>query len=306
MARVLGIDAGGSKTVALLADEAGRELGRSEGGGANLRTHGELEVEKVLYRLLEKLPPDARRADAVAIGIAGADRPEDAEVLRAILARLGFPERAVVTNDARIAFVAGSALRVGLALVSGTGSIAWGRNAAGEVARAGGWGWHLGDEGSGFWIGVRAVREALRAADGRGPATRLQDSLITHFEIARPEQILRAVYDGEFPRHRVAAFAVRVEEAALAGDEAARSILAAAANELVLAAASVREQLRLPAAAYEVVLSGGTFRAVPSLEEAVAERLDVPPARIVRLRDEPARGAVILAIESLRRPSGPS
>ena len=306
MARVLGIDAGGSKTVALLADGDGRPLGRSEGGGANLRTHGELEVEKVLYGLLEKLPAEARRADAVAIGMAGADRPEDADVLRAILARLGFPERVVVTNDARIAFVAGSPSRVGLALVCGTGSIAWGRNAAGEVARAGGWGWHLGDEGSGFWIGVRAVREALRAADGRGPGTRLQDSLITHFEIARPEQILRAVYDGEFPRHRVAAFAVRVEEAARAGDEAARSILAAAANELVLAAASVREQLRLASAGYEVVLSGGTFRAVPSLEDAVAARLDVPPARIVRLHDEPAHGAVILAIEALRLPSEPS
>ena len=303
--RVLGIDAGGSKTVAVLADETGRELGRSEGGGANLRTHGELEVEKVLFRLLEKLPPEARRADAVAIGIAGADRPEDAEVLRAILARLGFPERVVVTNDARVAFVAGSPSRVGLALVCGTGSIAWGRNAAGEVARAGGWGWQLGDEGSGLWIGVRAVREALRAADRRGPATRLQESLIAHFEIARPEQILRAVYDGEFPRHRVAAFAVRVEEAALAGDEAARSILAAAANELVLAAASVREQLRLASAAYDVVLSGGTFRAVPSLEDAVAVRLDVAPARIVRLREAPARGAVTLAIEALS-PAAPS
>ena len=216
MGVVLGIDAGGSKTVALLADGSGRVISRAEGGGANLRVHGELEVEKVLYGLLEKLDPQARRADALAIGIAGADRPEDGEVLRAILARLGFRDRVVVTNDARIAFVAGSPSRVGLALVCGTGSIAWGRNAAGEVGRAGGWGWHLGDEGSGFWIGVRAVREALRAADGRGPATRLQESLITHFEIAKPEQILRAVYDGEFPRHRVAAFAVRVEEAALA------------------------------------------------------------------------------------------
>jgi N-acetylglucosamine kinase-like BadF-type ATPase len=187
--------------------------------------------------------------------------------------------------------------------VCGTGSIAWGRNGAGDVARAGGWGWHLGDEGSGFWIGVRAVREALRAADGRGPATRLQDSLIAHFEIARPEQILRAVYDGEFPRHRVSAFAVRVEEAALAGDEAARSILAAAANELVLAAASVRERLGLAAAAYDVVLSGGTFRAVPTLEGAVAERLAVPPARIVRLREDPALGAVRLAVEALSTPT---
>jgi N-acetylglucosamine kinase-like BadF-type ATPase len=299
MASVLGIDAGGTKTVALLAGRSGNVVGRAEGGGANLRTHGELEVEKVLYGLLERLPPEARRADAVAIGIAGADRPEDSQVLRAILARLGFRDGVVVTNDARIAFVAGSPSRVGLALVCGTGSIAWGQNAMGEVTRAGGWGWHLGDEGSGFWIGVRAVREALRAADGRGPATRLQDSLIAHFEIAKPEQILRAVYDGEFPRHRVSAFAVRVEEAALAGDEAARSILAAASNELVLAAASVRERLRLGAEAHDVVLSGGTFRAVPTLEDAVAARLDAPPARIVRLREEPAVGAVRLAVEAL-------
>jgi N-acetylglucosamine kinase-like BadF-type ATPase len=300
---VLGIDAGGSKTVALLADVSGSVIGRAEAGGANLRVHGELEVEKVLFGLLEKLPPEARRAEALAIGIAGADRPEDEHVLRAILARLGFRERVVVTNDARIAFVAGSPSRVGLALVCGTGSIAWGRNASGDVARAGGWGWHLGDEGSGFWIGVRAVREALRAEDGRGPATRLQESLIAHFEIARPEQILRAVYDGEFPRHRVAAFAVRVEEAALAGDEAARSILAAAANELVLAAASVRERLHLASDSYDVVLSGGTFQAVPTLEDAVAGRLAAAPARIVRLREEPATGAVRLAVEALS--SGP-
>lgn len=300
MRRVLGIDAGGSKTVALLADAAGRVLGRAQGGGANLRTHGELGVEKILHGLLEELgEPGGPRPEAVALGIAGADRPEDDAVLRAILRRLGFRDRVVVTNDARIAFVAGSPGRVGLALVCGTGSIAWGRNARGDVARAGGWGWHLGDEGSGFWIGVRAVREALRASDGRGPSTRLQESLIAHFEIARPEQILRAVYDGEFPRHRVADFAVRVEEAALSGDEAARSILAAASNELVLAAASVRERLGLSGSPHDVVLSGGTFRAVPTLEAAVAERLAAPGARIEKLREEPAAGAVRLAVEAL-------
>ena len=211
-----------------------------------------------------------------------------------------------MTNDARIAFVAGSPSRVGLALVCGTGSIAWGRNAAGEVARAGGWGWHLGDEGSGFWIGVRAVREALRAADGRGPATRLQESLIAHFEIARPEQILRAVYDGEFPRHRVAAFAVRVEEAALAGDEAARSILAAAANELVLAAASVRERLRLGVGGLRRRPVGRDVSGRTHARGRRGRPPRPPPARIVRLREEPAIGAVRLAIEALSLSPEPS
>jgi N-acetylglucosamine kinase-like BadF-type ATPase len=306
MRYVLGIDAGGTKTRALFADDAGRVLGGALGGGANLRTHGELEVEKVLHQVIEEASAGAAvPPDAVALGIAGADRPADEAVLRGILRRIGFRERVVITNDARIAFVAGSAERVGLALVCGTGSIAWGRNRAGEIARSGGWGWHLGDEGSGFWIGERAIREVLRAVDGRGPATSLDRALSEHFEIARPEQILYAIYDREFPRTRVAKFAPRVEEAALAGDAVAKAILSDAAGELVQAAVSVRDRLRLESSAYDVVLSGGTFAAVPTLAAQVARRLETPRASVSMLSEEPAMGAVRLAIEALdAAPSG--
>ena len=304
MRHVLGIDAGGTKTRALFADDSGRVLGGALGGGANLRTHGELEVEKVLHQVIEEASA-AALPDAVALGIAGADRPADEAVLRGILRRIGFRERVVITNDARIAFVAGSAERVGLALVCGTGSIAWGRNRAGEIARSGGWGWHLGDEGSGFWIGERAIREVLRAVDGRGPATSLDRALWEHFEIARPEQILYAIYDREFPRTRVAKFAPRVEEAALAGDAVAKAILSDAAGELVRAAVSVRDRLRLEAGVYDVVLSGGTFVAVPWLAARVAASLETPRAAVSMLSEEPAMGAVRLAIEALdAAPSG--
>ena len=304
MRYVLGIDAGGTKTRALLADETGRVVGGALGGGANLRTHGELEVEKVLHAVIEEACAGAPAPpEAVALGIAGADRPPDETVLRAILRRIGFRNRVVVTNDARLAFVAGSELRVGLALVCGTGSIAWGRNRAGEIARSGGWGWHLGDEGSGFWIGERAIRDVLRAADGRGPSTRLDRALSEHFEIDRPEQILYAIYDREFPRTRVAKFAARVEEAATTGDAVAKAILSDAAIELVRAASSVRDRLRLEEAPYDVVLSGGTFAAVPSLEADVARRLETPQARVRGLAEEPAMGAVKLAIEALDAPA---
>jgi len=306
MRHVLGIDAGGTKTRALLADETGRVLSGAFGGGANLRTHGELEVEKVLHAVIEEASTAAGvGADALALGIAGADRPDDEAVLRGILRRIGFGRRVIITNDARIAFVAGSPERVGLALVCGTGSIAWGRNRAGEIARSGGWGWHLGDEGSGFWIGERAIRQVLRAADGRGPATALDRSLFEHFEIARPEQILHAIYDGEFPRHRVAKFAARVEEAALAGDAVAGGILSEAAGELARAAVSVRDRLRLEEGPYDVVLSGGTFAAVQSLQADVARRLESPRARVRKLTEEPATGAVQLAIEALDSAASP-
>src|SRR5712691_9464374 len=147
MRYVLGIDAGGTKTRALLADETGQVIGAALGGGANLKTHGELEVEKVLHHVAEVAESrGGSRPDAVALGIAGADRPHDQAVLLGVLRRIGFKNRVVITNDARIAFVAGSDSRVGLALVCGTGSIAWGCNARGEIARSGGRGWHVGDE----------------------------------------------------------------------------------------------------------------------------------------------------------------
>ena len=304
MAHVLGIDAGGTKTRALIADASGRVRGGALGGGANLRTHGELEVEKVLHQVIEEASAAAAATpDAVAIGIAGADRPADEAALRGILRRIGFRERVVVTNDARIAFVAGSAERVGLALVCGTGSIAWGRNRAGEIARSGGWGWHVGDEGSGFWIGERAIRAVLRALDGRGSATSLDGALSAHFEIERPDQILYAIYDREYPRTRVARFAARVGEAALAGDAVAKGILSDASAELVQAAVSVRDRLRLEDSTYDVVLSGGTFAAVPGLAAQVALHLESPNAKVGMLSEEPAMGAVRLAIEALDAPS---
>jgi glucosamine kinase len=306
MRYVLGIDAGGTKTRALVADETGEIVGDALGGGANLRTHGELEVEKVLHAVIEDACMGAAaNPDAVALGIAGADRPPDEAVLRAILRRIGFRNRVVVTNDARIAFVAGSEERVGLALVCGTGSIAWGRNRAGRIARSGGWGWHVGDEGSGFWIGERAIRAVLRAVDGRGPATTLDRALSEHFEIAEPEQILYAIYDREFPRTRVAKFSARVDAAARDGDAVAREILADAASELVCAAASVRNQLGLEEGPYDVVLSGGTFLAVPMLESDVAHRLESPRARVRGLTQAPAMGAVKLAIDALDLPDPP-
>ncbi len=301
MRSVLGIDAGGTKTLAILADESGQLVATARDAGANLKTSGELEVEKVLYRVIERCEAEAAaRPDAVAIGIAGADRPRDRAILSEILRRIGFPRRVVITNDAHIAFVAGSASRIGLAVVCGTGSIAWGQNAAGQVARAGGWGWHLGDEGSGFWIGERAIRAVLRAEDGRSRATALTARLLEHFGIARAEEIVDRTYGRDYPRHDVAMFSLRVGEVADQGDPAAREILDAAAEELRLAARTVRDRLSLEDAPYDVVLSGGTFRGLPSLERAVASALTTPNARVRTLEEEPAMGAVKLALEQLR------
>ena len=162
---VLGIDVGGTKTVCLLADDDGRVVAEGREEGANLQGAGELVLEKVLHSVMERtLERAAVAPSAICLGIAGMDRSADEAVVRSIMRRIGYKARILVVNDALIALQAGVGDAPGIVIVSGTGSIAYGRNAAGEAARAGGWGYVLGDEGSGYWIG----RLALRAVVGPG------------------------------------------------------------------------------------------------------------------------------------------
>jgi N-acetylglucosamine kinase-like BadF-type ATPase len=165
---VIGIDAGGTKTVGLLADEQGRLLGEARGGGANLQTAGELEVEKVLDAILEALDP-SRRAAALCLGIAGVDRPADEQVIRGILRRLGYRDNARVVNDAAIALAAGAPERVGIVILAGTGSIAYGADRSGRSVRSGGYGFLLADEGRPTgWAPGASGRARVRRA---GPET---------------------------------------------------------------------------------------------------------------------------------------
>jgi N-acetylglucosamine kinase-like BadF-type ATPase len=183
---VLGIDAGGTKTVCQLADEHGEVLAEARRGGANLQAAGELEVEKVLHDVMEEALGDSEiRPAAICLGIAGVDRPDDARVMEQIMRRIGYKARVLIVNDALVALEAGAPGKPGVVLVAGTGSIAYGRNAQNQSARAGGWGYVLGDEGSGYWIGRAALRAVLQEADRRGPKTQLTGLLLHYYGVTR-------------------------------------------------------------------------------------------------------------------------
>jgi N-acetylglucosamine kinase len=296
---VVGIDAGGTKTVGLLADETGQVLSEARGSGANLQTHGELEVEKVFDGLLETLGREHSIA-AVCLGIAGVDRPHDEHVIRDILRRLGFRATARVVNDAAIALAAGAPERTGIVILAGTGSIAYGADRAGKTARAGGYGFLLADEGSGYWLGHQALRAAVRAWDGRGEPTRLMELLFETLEVGSVPDLVPRVYERGLPKHRIAALAPLVQRAADEGDAVARELLGQAARELALCARSVARQLQLGSDPYPVVLAGGVFRGCPGLVAPLAAALELPLARPAVLTVEPARGAVSLALDLLR------
>lgn len=300
---VLGIDAGGTKTVCYLADGEGRVLGEARGGGANLQAEGELGVEKILHAVMDQATSgEAREIGAICLGMAGVDREGESAVVRAIMRRIGARSHVVVVNDALVALVAGVGEGPGVVIICGTGSIAYGRNARDEAARAGGWGHVLGDEGSGYWIGRRALQAVARADDGRGPATSLTPRVLAHFSVARAEGLVSEIYDRQLRHHALAQLARLVQQARDEGDEVATQILEQAAHELVRAARSVVDRLDLRDEAVPFVLAGGVFSGVPWLCDELHRRLPgiAPRGLVSRLSVEPALGAVRLALAEAR------
>ena len=302
-AHVLGIDAGGTKTVCQLADGTGHVLAEARRGGANLQAVGELEVEKVLHEVMEEALGDhGVIPGAICLGIAGVDRPDDARVVRSIMKRIGYKARVLVVNDALVALEAGAPDRPGVVVIAGTGSIAYGRNERNEAARAGGWGYVLGDEGSGYWIGRAALRAVLREADRRGPSTQLTARLLEYYGVTRPQDLIHQVYAATLRPAAIAALAQSVMSAFADGDQVAIGILRGAADQLESSALSVARRLDLVGLEFPFVLSGGIFRAVPWLEEELARRLPQasPRSRTLLLDVEPAVGAVRLAVAESR------
>ncbi|MDQ3070191.1 MAG: ATPase [Acidobacteriota bacterium] len=300
---VLGIDAGGTKTVCQLAEEDGAILGESRGPGANLQAAGELGVEKTLHSLMDEAIAARPGAviGAICIGMAGVDRPGDAEVVRSIMGRIGQRAKVLIVNDALVALEAGAPGEPGVVIIAGTGSICYGRNDKAEAARAGGWGYVLGDEGSGYWIGRHALRAVVREADRRGPRTSLTSRALAHFGVARPQDLIHEIYHGGMRPGAIAALASQVQEAFAEGDVVAAGILEVGVRELTASAASVVARLRLEQERFAFVLSGGIFRAVPWMREQLTDRLPriARDAAIIPLAVEPAEGAVRLAIAAL-------
>jgi N-acetylglucosamine kinase len=262
MSLFVGIDGGQSSTSALIGDESGRVLGAGTGGPCNHTASGE-GSERLRRAITESV--SAARAEAglartvrfraACCGMSGG--PDDK---RAILEELLPADRLIVATDAEIALAGATSTGRGIIVIAGTGSIAFGRNETGATARAGGWGYVFGDEGSAFDIVRQALRAALREEEGWGPPTALRQALIEATSARNANAALHLFYMPEWPRDRIASLAPVVDAAADSGDEAAREVLLYAALQLATQAASVQRRLWNRCQAVEVAFSGGVFR----------------------------------------------
>lgn len=301
---VIGVDGGGTKTLGAIAGADGVIIAQHEVGSTNPHSNpmevvrGNLDtLTRHLLQAAQAQPGDVK---AICLGMAGVDRPEDKPMVRDLVNEFLPNARVMPVNDGVIALTGGALRPYGIIVISGTGSIAFGINEKGERIRAGGWGHILGDEGSGYTIALHGLRTIMHALDGRIEPTRLKDLMLGHLGLERPEQLLGWLRDSQPNKADIAAMSGLVHKAASEGDDAAKKLLLAQADELADIAAAVSRRL-FPAdkTDYEVIVAGGNLRNADAYFEMfrknLAERL--PNIPVVRPRKEPVEGAVILAMD---------
>jgi len=293
----------------LLARAAdGAVIGRGVGGPGNVRAVGEERAAQSLTAAIDAAFAATGQSGhtgvaAAIVGAAGAARADDRALVEAILRRVIVADHYGVTNDAAIALRAELPTGPGVLLISGTGSIGYGRSVTGAEVRAGGWGYLLDDAGSAYAVGLAGLSAVLRAHDGRDRSTALRQPLLAAWELNAPEEIISRIYQQPPPREAVAALGPLVLAEARTGDAVAQRIVTAAGTALgELTAATIRQLGTSPETVVPLVTDGGFLRVgadllLPPLLAAVQAHGLAVAQRAATI--EAAHGALGMAREML-------
>jgi len=299
---VLGIDGGGTKTLAVCADLQGKVLGTGISSGSNYHTVGLGEAIAAIKRSSTQAMSIAgvKRSDvrSACIGLAGAGRETDRSILLPAFTGLSIADKVILEHDAFIALAGATVCNPGVIVIAGTGTMAFGINSSGEQNRSSGWGNILGDEGSAYYIGHNALISACKAYDGRGAETALIDGIVRLLELNDFNDVVKKIY-GASPKD-IAGIAPLVSQTAYAGDEVAIRIMKDAGIELALSAVSVIKRLG-DNERTQVTTSGSVFNAGEILMTPFIESVKsaVPHAEIICPKFKPVIGALLLALQKI-------
>lgn len=304
---VAGVDGGGSKTRVIVADESGATLGEVVGPGSAARP-GEIEhsagvIADTLRDALASCEMSHVTPKVLCVGVAGAATNPEREALWTSLMGRELADEVVVHPDFAIALDDAFGDGPGILLISGTGSAAFGRGPSGQSARCGGWGPVCGDEGSGAWIGRRALSVVTASADGREPETALVGAILTAAQVNEPRDLIAWAAQGG--PSQLATLAPIVTSAADGGDLRANAIVSLAVEELVLHVRTLARSLfGDERAATPVALTGGMLRKGSTLRKRLEQRLRsaVPGAQLISGEVDAARGAVRGALRYVGEP----
>jgi N-acetylglucosamine kinase-like BadF-type ATPase len=298
---LLGVDGGATKTLAAVYDLEGGTVHLGHGGPSNEDAVGErAAVEELLAasgQAAEAAGIALSEVGSAVLAVAGTDTEALAKAVREMC-----DDTWIVVNDVIAAWATATGAAPGVAAIAGTGSNVFGVGEDGVPWRAGGWGHVLGDEGSGYWVGVHAIHAAMKDRDGSGRATQLAEAAARFFSVPRIEDVAALVYAKPLTKSELAAFAIVTARAAENGDGAAREVLERGARELGAQILAVITHTGLRGA-FQVGLIGSAFKAgaifVDPLRDVV--RRGAPDARVEIVETAPVAGSLVLAARACGR-----
>lgn len=301
---VLGVDGGGSKTMALVGavDESGQMviLGRGRGGPSNLRLSGKEQslnsLDQAVDEALKRAEIPGRHLDCAVLALAGSSSP-DVQLDVTIWANgRNLASHIEIVHDALPVLADGTAQGWGIALIVGTGSVAFGVDRNGQSVIKGGWGHWFGDKGSGFYLGDQALAAVAEASDEIGPETLLSEMVLDRLGTEDPRGILKEVSADGDTRRAVAALAPIVLDAAASHDKVARRIVKGAVAEAAKLVAATVKALAFETP-YPLALAGGVVCGNQLFRDELLvslNGLEVPPSEVT-LVDEPVMGCLEIA-----------
>lgn len=309
MTYVLGIDGGGTSTIAVIADQYGKIYAQYHTTSSNPTAMTGQDFETVIYECLyalqEQNPTVFQSVKSCFAGLAGVLEMGLEKVVYSIFKRFyGEEVSIIIENDACIALYAGTLGKPGIVQIAGTGAITYGRGMNQQVARTGGWGYLFDDEGSGYDVAIRALKAIVKSYDGRGPETNLTAKILQHCGVEEVPDLIHCIYSQKHPRTYIASLSRYVEEAALEKDQVARTIIETSCLQFIEAIEACRKRTEWKKGAFiPVVLMGGVFTNFELYEELLSIIIAKRQLPYVFIAPKVASvgGAVIGALQKIER-----
>lgn len=309
---ILGVDGGGSKTTVQIADTSGKVISQAVSGSSSYKSVG---INRAIGNLNTAVFDAVKKLKVTrdiyfissCFGFAGNDAGEDSKTYRKIVFNDKLnsylnPKGTIICNDTRIGLESGSESKNKIIIIAGAGSNCFGINEDGKQAGASGWDFILADEGSGYSVGLKALKAIVKAYDGRGEKTLLSKTILEELNLNEIPGLIKWAYGGLFSKDKISALAETVSNTAKMGDKVSIDILAEEAEEAVISVTTVANKLGFKDKAFDLVLVGGLFKCEEYFKNILINRLreNFPKIKSMPLVGNPAGGAVKMAIERLK------
>ncbi len=299
MKYLMGVDGGGTHSRLLVTDLNGNEIYQGIGKSTNIESNDLETVKKNFMDLFQEFHNRTNYSKeeclSICIGTAGVDTPESLNLITDLTGNLGYQCFIEVMNDSEIALAAETKGKPGIIIISGTGSIGFGVNECGKKWRVGGFGYLVGDEGSGYWVARKGIGAALQDFDHSGPKTILTDMLKEKLELERFDKILDYIYSTN--KSEIAKLATLVIQGCEQGDIVSNEILHKAADYLSRMVITLARELQMTKQSYPVIYGGGFLTNSPGLCSSINDRIlnQYPLLHPSLLKKEAQWGAIYIA-----------